>query len=153
MACRVKCIKFSPDGSQFAVASTEGLLLYSNKLRKDQGLFNPLHIDETVTLDNIIAKVKQEEHLTALVLALRLNEREIIEAVYNSIPRNSIELIVAHFPQSYLYKFLGMLAAEIQHGRNVEWANHWLSAILKHKAGALAGCKGELRSHLLQICQ
>lgn len=31
LAVRVKCIKFSPDGSQFAVATTEGLLLYSNK--------------------------------------------------------------------------------------------------------------------------
>lgn len=88
-----------------------------------------------------------------MVLALRLNEQEIIRTVYQCIPRKSIELIVAHFPQNYLYKFLGMLAGEIQHGRNVEWANHWLSSILKYKAGALAGCKGELRSHLLQICQ
>jgi hypothetical protein len=55
LAVRVKCIKFSPDGSQFAVATTEGLLLYSNKIASSQnGLFNPMHIDETVTLENII---------------------------------------------------------------------------------------------------
>ena len=34
-------------------------------------------IDEDVTLDNIIAKVKSEEYLTALMLALRLNISEV----------------------------------------------------------------------------
>jgi hypothetical protein len=32
-------------------------------------------IDETVTLDNIILKVKEESYVTAIVLALRLNEQ------------------------------------------------------------------------------
>jgi len=32
-------------------------------------------IDETVTLDNIIFKVKEESYVTAIVLALRLNEQ------------------------------------------------------------------------------
>lgn len=59
------------------MATTEGLLLYSNKPNSRQGLFNPVHIDETVTVDNIIQKVQNEEHLTALVLALRLNEPEV----------------------------------------------------------------------------
>jgi len=32
LAVRVKCIKFSPDGTSFAAATTEGLVIYSNKL-------------------------------------------------------------------------------------------------------------------------
>lgn len=40
--------------------------------------FNPFEIDEDVTLDNIISKVKSEDYLTALILALRLGERDVI---------------------------------------------------------------------------
>ena len=57
LAVRIKCIKFSPDGTQFAAATTEGLVLYSNK-QNSEAFFNPFMIDEQVTLDNIIAKVK-----------------------------------------------------------------------------------------------
>lgn len=56
---RVKCIKFSPDGTQFAAATTEGLVIYSNKLNGGV-TFNPVLISEEVTLDNIIKNVKEE---------------------------------------------------------------------------------------------
>ena len=49
-------------------------------------LFNPFEIDENVTIDNIIAKVKSEEFLTALVLSLRLNMPEVIDTVYRCVP-------------------------------------------------------------------
>lgn len=57
LAVRIKCTKFSPDGTQFAAATTEGLVIYSNRLATNQ-VFNPIMIDESVTLDNIIKKVK-----------------------------------------------------------------------------------------------
>ncbi len=66
LAIRIKAVKFSPDGSQFACATTEGLLIYS--LKNDINAFNPVEIDETVTLENIIDNVKQEQYLTALVV-------------------------------------------------------------------------------------
>ena len=80
LAVRVKSITFSPDGTQFAAATTEGLVIYSNQVQGTD-FFNPYEIDESVTLENIIAKVQNEEHLTALVLALRLNVAEITDTV------------------------------------------------------------------------
>ena len=56
LAVRIKFVAFSPDGTQFAAATTEGLVIYSNR-PKSSDFFNPFEIDETVTLDNIIAKV------------------------------------------------------------------------------------------------
>ena len=56
LAIRIKNIKFSPDGTQFAAATTEGLVIYS--LKSDINLFNPVEIDENVTIDNIISQVK-----------------------------------------------------------------------------------------------
>lgn len=84
LAIRVKCIRFSPDGTSFAAATTEGLIIYS--LRNDQNLFNPVEIDETVTIDNIISQVKAEQYLTATLLSLRMNEREVTQRVFQCIP-------------------------------------------------------------------
>ena len=66
LAIRIKTVRFSPDGSQFACATTEGLLIYS--IKNDINVFNPVEIDETVTLENIIENVKQEQYLTALIV-------------------------------------------------------------------------------------
>lgn len=73
LAIRVKAVKFSPDGTQFAAATTEGLIIYS--LKNDFNLFNPIEIDETVTLENIISNVKSEQYLTALI---------VIQSKYNA---------------------------------------------------------------------
>ena len=116
LAVRIKCIKFSPDGTQFAAATTEGLVLYSNK-QNSEAFFNPFMIDEEVTIDNIIAKVKAEEYLTALVLALRFNVPEVTQTVYKCIPYSTIPLLVAHMPEMILIKLLEFMAAEIEQGK------------------------------------
>ena len=66
LAIRIKASRFSPDGTQFAAATTEGLIIYS--LKNDVNLFNPVEIDETVTFDNIIANVKDERYLSAILV-------------------------------------------------------------------------------------
>lgn len=66
LAIRIKSIRFSPDGTQFAAATTEGLIIYS--LKNDINLFNPVEIDETVTIDNIIANIRNEQYLTSILV-------------------------------------------------------------------------------------
>lgn len=139
---------FSPDGTQFACATTEGLVIYS--LRNDYQVFNPVDIDENVTLDNIISGVKKEEYLTSLLMALKINELEVVEKVYKCIPLENVSLISAHFPSNYLFKyvfliyvtlsyllyllhrFLEYLSHEIEKGKDVEWNMIWLKNILKY---------------------
>ena len=67
LAIRVKCVKFSPDGTSFACATTEGLIIYS--LRNDN-VFNPVEIDENVTIDNIIEQIKEEQYLSSLLVRI-----------------------------------------------------------------------------------
>lgn len=66
LAIRIKKVLFSPDGSSFACATTEGLIIYS--LRPENSLFNPFDIDEHVTLEGIIQSIKDEQHLSALLV-------------------------------------------------------------------------------------
>ena len=112
LAVRIKCIKFSPDGTQFAAATTEGLVIYSNRLSANQ-VFNPIMIDESVTLDNIIEKVKLEEYVSATVLALRLNEAQVTDVVYKCIPLESVPLVCSSFPNNYLARLLTFIAREV----------------------------------------
>ena len=121
LAVRIKNICFSPDGTQFAAATTEGLIIYSNQVLAQQraNLFNPFEIDETVTIDNIIKKVQSDEHLTALVLALRLNLQEVTETVYKCVPSNSVPLLIAHLPDMLLLKLLHFLATQIENSREI----------------------------------
>lgn len=135
LAVRIKGICFSPDGTQFAAATTEGLIIYSNTshVAKRADFFNPFEIDESVTLENIIAKVQNEEHLTAMVLALRLNIKEVTDTVYRCVPVASVPLIVAHMPTMLLLKLMQFLAVDIENGREIHWAMVWLESILKYQ--------------------
>ena len=133
LAIRIKNVCFSPDGTQFAAATTEGLIIFSNQTQaRNVDLFNPFAIDESVTIDNIIAKVKAEEHLTALVLALRLNVHEVTSTVFKCVPSASIPLIVSHMPEMLLLKLLQFIAGEVEHAREIEWSMVWLGSILKY---------------------
>jgi len=76
--------------------------------------FNPYEIDETVTIENIIKHLKGENFLSALIMALRLNQPEVIDKVYKCIPIQSVQLISANFPTNYLFKFLEFLQKEIE---------------------------------------
>ena len=110
LAVRIKQVKFSPDGTQFACATTEGLLIYS--LAQDllsKQVFNPFEIDETITLDNIIDNLKNDNYLTALLMSLKLNEIQVLDKVFKCIPIASVSIISSNFPSNYLFRFLEFL--------------------------------------------
>ncbi len=73
-------------------------------------MFNPVDLDETVTLDAVIEKLKQSNFNTALLMALKLQSEEITEKVYQCVPLDSLPLICANFPQNYLDRLLSFLA-------------------------------------------
>jgi len=74
-------------------------------------VFNPFfESNETITVDSLISCLKQEDFMMALLMALKLNEEEIIEKVYKCIPAHNIGLISANIPSNYLFRFLQFLA-------------------------------------------
>ena len=82
LVARTKCVRFSPDGRQWAAASTEGLLVYS----VDDALnFDPRDLDMDVTPDNALALLQDRFYSKAL-LALRLNEAPLLRRVVEAVP-------------------------------------------------------------------
>ena len=62
---QAKNICFSHDGQEFAVCSSEGLLIYS---LDEAQFFNPLQLDMDITITAALQQFKQKEYLNSLIV-------------------------------------------------------------------------------------
>lgn len=86
----VFCVRFSPTAQSWAAATTEGLLIYS----LDRGIvFDPLNLSLEVTPKAARECLQQQsrQYSTALLMALKLNEVNLIEEIIEQIPYNEGE--------------------------------------------------------------
>lgn len=124
---RVAAVAFSPAARSFCAASTEGLLVYS----LDTALqFDPFDLDISVTPESTLATSAQRQHLRALVMAFRLNERAILACVYEAIPPADIALVVRDVPAVYLARLLRLVARAADESPHVEFNLLWIEALL-----------------------
>lgn len=140
---RVSSIKFSPTGQSFSAASTEGLLVYS---QDDSLLFDPLDLDIDVTLQTTVETLKEGKYLTALIMSFRLNERPLIQRVYENIPYQEIDLIANDFPRVYLERFFKFLAAIIEDSPHMEFNLRWIKALISSHGPYIMTRKHEFAS-------
>ncbi|KAK2748503.1 hypothetical protein FQN57_000636 [Myotisia sp. PD_48] len=145
---RVTSVAFSPTGRSFCAASTEGLLVYS--IDNDM-VFDPFDLDVSITPDSILATVaaakkstllsssrassdhsatSDSSFLKALVMSFRLNESELIRAVYESIPPNEIPHIVRLLPTVYMPRILRFVANAADESPHLEFNLLWIQALL-----------------------
>ncbi|KAM5342646.1 hypothetical protein ACJ41O_013612 [Fusarium nematophilum] len=130
---RVTGIGFSPTGTAFCAASTEGLLIYS----LDQDLqFDPFDLNMEITPAATLAVLETErDYLKALVMAFRLNEAGLIKRVFQAIPPSEVSLVVADLPAIYVSRLLRFVAAQTEESPHVEFCLVWIKAIVdKHGA-------------------
>ncbi|KAM0558491.1 hypothetical protein ACHAPJ_004685 [Fusarium lateritium] len=130
---RVTGIGFSPTGTAFCAASTEGLLIYS----LDQDIqFDPFDLNMEITPASTLAVLETEQdYLKALVMAFRLNEAGLIKRVFQAIPSSEIPLVVADLPTIYVSRLLRFVAAQTEESPHIEFCLVWIKAIVdKHGA-------------------
>ncbi|PSN74398.1 WD40 repeat-like protein [Corynespora cassiicola Philippines] len=144
---RVPGVSFSPTGRAFCAATTEGLLIYSldNVLQ-----FDPFDLDIDVTPATTISTLAQKEYLKALVMAFRLNERNLIRRVYEATPVSDIPLVVNDMPAVYLGRLLRFVAVQADESPHLEFNLIWLEALLSKHGRWMkdnkAGLEAELRN-------
>ncbi|SPN97215.1 probable periodic tryptophan protein PWP2 [Cephalotrichum gorgonifer] len=130
---RITSVGFSPAGTSFCAASTEGLLIYSldNKLQ-----FDPFDLNMEITPASTLAVLQGEkDYLKALVMAFRLNEASLIKAVFQAVPHREIELVVQGVPGVYVSRLLRFVAAQTETSPHIEFCLLWIKAIVdKHGA-------------------
>jgi periodic tryptophan protein 2 len=108
---RSKAVQFSPTGRAFAVASTDGLLVYA----LDETLvFDPFELGEDVTIEAAESALEEGAFGRALLLSLHLNETALIVKVLEGVQPDLVPLLVsAAVPLSLLQRLLDIVSAKL----------------------------------------
>jgi periodic tryptophan protein 2 len=144
---RVPAVAFSPTGRAFCAASTEGLLIYS---LDNVFQFDPFDLDIDVTPSTTLDTLAQKEYLKALVMAFRLNERNLIRRVYEATPVEDVPLVVKDLPPVYLGRLLRFVAVQADESPHLEFNLVWIESLLSKHGRWMkdnkSGLEAELRS-------
>ncbi|KAI0124381.1 WD40-repeat-containing domain protein [Xylariales sp. AK1849] len=128
---KVTGVGFSPAGTAFCAASTEGLIIYSldNDLQ-----FDPFDLNIEITPASTLDVLENEnDYLKALVMAFRLNEAGLIKRVFQAVPYTDIPLVVGQFPVVYVSRLLRFVAAQTEESPHMEFCLLWIKALMdKH---------------------
>lgn len=99
-------IHFSPTGNEFALATAEGISIYS----KSRRTFASLPLNESATPGNVLKNLNTGEYGSALNMAMVINKDSLIRQTVESVPRNSIELLVGSLPDNISLPLLSWIA-------------------------------------------
>lgn len=148
---RVTSVGFSPAGTSFCAASTEGLLIYA----LDTDLqFDPFDLNMEITPASTLAVLQGErDHLKALVMAFRLNEASLVKTVFQAVPHREIPLVVAGVPGVYVARLLRFVAAQTESSPHVEFCLLWIKAIVDKHGAWLGANRGKVDVELRVVAR
>ncbi|KAL8410063.1 hypothetical protein RB594_008238 [Gaeumannomyces avenae] len=148
---KVSGVSFSPAGTAFCAASTEGLLIYS----LDQTVqFDPFDLNMEITPASTLAVLETEkDYLKALVMAFRLNEAGLIKRVFQAIPYTDIGLVVGQFPTVYVARLLRFVAAQTEESPHVEFCLLWIRALVDKHGAWLTANRGKVDVELRVVAR
>ena len=139
---RVSGIAFSPAGTAFCAASTEGLLIYSLDTTVQ---FDPFDLNIEITPASTLAVLENEkDYLKALVMAFRLNEASLIKRVFQAVPPTDISLAVADMPIVYVPRLLRFVAAQTEESPHIEFCLLWIKALVDKHGAWLTANRGKV---------
>ncbi|KAF4618632.1 hypothetical protein D9613_010107 [Agrocybe pediades] len=140
---RTKCVRFSPTGRAWAAASTEGLLIYS---LDETVTFDPFDLTIDLTPQSILEVLAEHEYLKALVMSFRLNEKALIQRVYESIPRGDVRLISRQLHVTYVPLLLRFVGEHLDKSPHLEFDLLWINSLLMAHGRLLRDRSGEFAS-------
>ncbi|KAG0576923.1 hypothetical protein M758_5G111300 [Ceratodon purpureus] len=124
---RSKALQLAPTGRTFAAATTEGLLIYSID---DNLIYDPVDLAIDVTPEAIYNALEEKLYARALVLALRLNEPELIRKCIESVPPEEITPVVSSIPVNHLVTLCTALGEYIVNSVYLEFLLLWCQEVV-----------------------
>lgn len=129
-------VRFSPTMRSFAIASTEGVILFS--LDKAY-VFDPFDLDTSITPASVKANLHSENYTEALIQALKLNDKPLVEETVECTPFNQIQLVSSLLPGNYVEKLLFHLAHTLESTQHLEFYLKWITTLLMQHGTILKG--------------
>ncbi|XP_069680364.1 periodic tryptophan protein 2 homolog [Periplaneta americana] len=124
---RVYCLQFSPTGQSWAAATTEGLLIYSLETGM---VFDPFQLEMSITPDAVKKTLKDCDYAKALMMAIKLNEQNLIQEVIESTKPSDVELTVRSLPEAYMERTLKFVASSLESTCHIQFYLMWVQHIL-----------------------
>lgn len=110
-------IAFSPTMRSFATATTEGVLIYS----VDVSLrFDPYKLAMGVDPNTMKQALKDRSFGRAVVEAIQLNDKSLLQEVIESIPVNEMGSIIVNLEIEYVKRILDFIGHTISQTRHIE---------------------------------
>ncbi|KAK9700457.1 WD domain, G-beta repeat [Popillia japonica] len=126
---RVFSLQFSPTGQAWAAATTEGLLVYS----LTPGLmFDPWNLQMGITPTSVREAISNRDHTNALMMAMKLNDANLIQEVMENVPFKDVELTISTLGEQYVERLLTILANSLDTSRHLEYYLHWTQHVLTY---------------------
>lgn len=147
-AIRTTNIQFSPTSRSFSAASTEGLLLYSID---STFVFDPFDLDIEITVETTLAKLKERDYLTALVMSFRLGEQKLIHRVYESVPLGDLAIIARELPEVYLNRMLKFITSLTDDSSHIEFHLLWIKQLVTSHGRYIISNRNEFSSTMRAI--
>lgn len=141
-------LQFSPTAASFAVASSEGLIVFSIDTFD---AFDAFDLDVDVTIDSTIRTLTvDKDYLVALVMAFRLGEQNLVRRVYESVPVSDINMVVRGLPSIYVGRLMRTIAslANTYDSPHFEFNLLWVKAIATYHGRYISQERHETSSHL-----
>lgn len=122
---------FSADSQQFAVATTHGVFVFSQDATGGgiygESRFVPQMLTKAVSAPAVLKALEEQNMSKAMILALALNDRDLLRKVYEQVPVDSIDLVVASIGSPLLPALIAFLGHEClgsskMHARNQDEA-------------------------------
>ncbi|KAF2898642.1 hypothetical protein ILUMI_07536 [Ignelater luminosus] len=124
---RVFSLQFSPTGQAWAAATTEGLLIYSLSVGL---IFDPWGLQLGVTPASVREAISNKDHVNALMMAMKINESNLIQETIEQIPYNDVELTISNLSEQYLDRLLLIIANLLDNSRHLEYYLLWAENLL-----------------------
>lgn len=140
---RTKFVQFSPTGMAWAAASTEGLLIYSSD---ETVMFDPFDLSIDLTPQTVLEVFAEQEYLKSLVMAFRLNEKSLIQRVFEGIPGGDIRLVARQLPLLYVPMLLRFVGEHLDKSPHLEFDLMWVKNLLMTHGRMLRDRSGEFAS-------
>ncbi|KRX01618.1 WD40-repeat-containing domain [Pseudocohnilembus persalinus] len=127
LAVECREIKFSPSDDSFSIATSEGLVVYS---KNKKGIFTPFELESEITLETIQNELNQKNYPQALNMALKLNNKVLLNQIYLGIPKQDIFNCVKSIDIKFLNSFISFVSTQLQENNSIELHLIWLETIL-----------------------
>ena len=127
LAIRASCVRFAPDGRSWAVASTEGLLVYAID---DALQFDPTGLELETTPAAVVEAAQSGDFGRALPMALCLNEPGLLRGCWQLVPPEHIPIVAQQVPAPYLERLLRFLGGELERSTHVHAVMLWVQQLL-----------------------